>query len=418
MRNTFGSQWKIPKTWEIISIKSITSDWRGGAPFQPDDFTEEGFPVLHKGAIHKSGAILIDTRKKTFTSAEYAQCYQKSVIDSTYMAVTLRDLVPSGPSIGLIANLANSQSEKYVLAQGAYGFHIDTDKVHPSYLVWLSNYEPFRAYMKSYAVGSTQIHIRTPVFQELEIPLPPIEEQKRIAAILDKADRVRRKRQEAIRLTEELGRSIFLDMFGDPVTNPKGWEIKKLSTTFSKSPQIGIIKPAHADGHYPVIRVGEIGNREVNLEKCGKVTLSEQETEKFRCNLGDVLLARAIGSESHLGKASMLQETNQTIVFDSHVMRLRFDLNIMLPDFFIQWLTTQGGRHLFMKKAGRTAVQFNVNGKQISSIDIPLPPVHKQREFSIIYSKLMNSLSKGENIQELNNNLFNSLLQRAFRGEL
>jgi type I restriction enzyme, S subunit len=191
-----------------------------------------------------------------------------------------------------------------------------------------------------------------------------------------------------------------------------GWAID------TASPQIGIIKPAHADGHYPVIRVGEIGNREVNLEKCGKVTLSEQETEKFRCNLGDVLLARAIGSESHLGKASMLQETNQTIVFDSHVMRLRFDLNIMLPDFFIQWLTTQGGRHLFMKKAGRTAVQFNVNGKQISSIDIPLPPVHKQREFSIIYSKLMNSLSKGENIQELNNNLFNSLLQRAFRGEL
>jgi type I restriction enzyme, S subunit len=251
-----------------------------------------------------------------------------------------------------------------------------------------------------------------------EIPLPPLEEQKRIAAILDKADRVRRKRQEAIRLTEELGRSIFLDMFGDPVTNPKGWEIKKLSTTFSKTPQIGIIKPAHADGHYPVIRVGEIGNREVDLEKCGRVTLSEQETEKFRCNLGDVLLARAIGSESHLGKASMLQETDQIIVFDSHVMRLRFDSNIMLPDFFIQWLTTQGGRHLFMKKAGRTAVQFNVNGKQISSIDIPLPPVHKQREFSRIYSKLMNSLSKSENIQELNNSLFNSLLQRAFRGEL
>jgi type I restriction enzyme, S subunit len=310
----------------------------------------------------------------------------------------------------------NWADKEYCLGRGVAGLQPKNNLLDSHYLWhWL---EVGKKQLLEQANGSTFKQVTRNAIGSCKIPVPPIEEQKRIAAILDKADRVRRKRQEAIQLTEELGRSIFLDMFGDPVTNPKGWEIKKLSTTFSKSPQIGIIKPAHADGHYPVIRVGEIGNREVNLEKCGKVTLSEQETEKFRCNLGDVLLARAIGSESHLGKASMLQETNQTIVFDSHVMRLRFDLNIMLPDFFIQWLTTQGGRHLFMKKAGRTAVQFNVNGKQISSIDIPLPPVHKQREFSIIYSKLMNSLSKGENIQELNNNLFNSLLQRAFRGEL
>jgi type I restriction enzyme, S subunit len=83
MSNSFGNQWKIPKSWKIASIKSITSDWRGGAPFKPDDFTDEGFPVLHKGAIHKSGTVLIDSKKKTFTSAEYAQCYQKSVIDRT-----------------------------------------------------------------------------------------------------------------------------------------------------------------------------------------------------------------------------------------------------------------------------------------------------------------------------------------------
>lgn len=291
-----------------------------------------------------------------------------------------------------------------------------SDKILSRYLLWflLSSTH----ILENQASGATVKGITLDAIKNLEVPLPPLEEQKRIAAILDKADRVRRKRQEAIRLTEELGRSIFLDMFGDPVTNPKGWEIKKLSTTFAKSPQIGIIKPAHADGCYPVIRVGEIGNRQVELEKCGRVTLSDQETEKFRCNLGDVLLARAIGSESHLGKASMLQKTDQIVVFDSHVMRLRFDLDIMLPDFFLQWLTTQGGRHLFMKKAGRTAVQFNVNGKQISSIDIPLPPITKQREFSRIYTKIMNSLSKSENIQESSDNLFNSLLQRAFRGEL
>ena len=76
--------------------------------------------------------------------------------------------------------------------------------------------------------GSATNYIRMQNFDGYKIPLPPLEEQKRIAKILDKADRIRRKRQEAIRLTEELGRSIFLDMFGDPVTNPKGWEVVKI----------------------------------------------------------------------------------------------------------------------------------------------------------------------------------------------
>ena len=328
-----------------------------------------------------------------------------------------------------------SVGDLLITAIGTIGEVYIVDDEHEFYfkdgnILWLKEFRNVNPYFLKYLLfsliddlnnlssGSTYKALPIAKLKQYKILLPPLEEQKRIAEILDKADRIRRKRQEAIRLTEELGRSIFLDMFGDPVANPKGWEIKKLSTTFSKPPQIGIIKPAHADGDHPVIRVGEIGNREVELKKCGRVTLSEQETEKFRCNSGDILLARAIGSESHLGKASMLQETNQIIVFDSHVMRLRFDSDIMLPNFFLQWLTTQGGRHLFMKKAGRTAVQFNVNGKQISSIDIPIPLIHKQREFSLIYSKLINSLSKSEHIQELSNNLFNSLLQRAFRGEL
>ncbi|MFM7580237.1 MAG: hypothetical protein ACKO5Q_25300, partial [Microcystaceae cyanobacterium] len=57
----------LPKDWKFVSLKEITSDWRGGAPFKPEDFTDQGFPVLHKGAIHKAGAVLIDDKKKTYT---------------------------------------------------------------------------------------------------------------------------------------------------------------------------------------------------------------------------------------------------------------------------------------------------------------------------------------------------------------
>jgi len=97
------------------------------------------------------------------------------------------------------------------------------------YLKWLLESPKYQRDIFGKSAGSALKNLAAiSEIKKCKIPLPPLEEQRRIAAILDKADGVRRKRKEAIRLTEELLRSTFLEMFGDPVTNPKGWEIVKL----------------------------------------------------------------------------------------------------------------------------------------------------------------------------------------------
>jgi type I restriction enzyme S subunit len=207
-------------------------------------------------------------------------------------------------------------------------------------------------------------------------------------------------------------------MFGDPVTNPKGWKVRRLETTFARNPQIGTTKPAHSDGQQLVVRVGEVGSRNVRLNECGRITLEGKELENFLCEPGDLLLARAIGSESHLGKASILQHTAHVVVFDSHIMRLRFLSKLLSPVFFLQWLKTEGGRARFMREAGRTAVQFNVNAKQISKVEIPLPPIELQEKFVRFYTRTLKCIENYGSGYEATDELFNSLLQRAFRGEL
>lgn len=136
------------------------------------------------------------------------------------------------------------------------------------------------------------------------------------------------------------------------------------------------------------------------------------------CEPGDLLLARAIGSESHLGKASILQHTTHVVVFDSHVMRLRFIPKLLSPVFFLQWLKTEGGRTRFMREAGRTAVQFNVNAKQISKVEIPLPPIELQEQFVRFYTRTLKCIGNYGSGHEATDKLFNSLLQRAFCGKL
>ena len=179
----FGDPVTNPKGWEVKSIASVTEDWKGGASIKPEDFTDSGFPVLHKGAIHQYGKIVLDESKKTFVSNEFAEVKKGSLVCRGCVAITLRDLVPSGPSIGLMADLSDYETDKYLLSQGAYGFTVKPDKLHAGYLVALSNHDGFRQEFKKISVGSTQIHIRSSDLKELALPVPPVELQRKYGAI-------------------------------------------------------------------------------------------------------------------------------------------------------------------------------------------------------------------------------------------
>ena len=279
-------------------------------------------------------------------------------------------------------------------------------------------FQTIKTQLLNRAVGGTLQNISLGIVKDLEIPLPPLSIQKRIAEILDAADALRRKDQELLRKYDELAQAIFIDMFGDPVKNEKGWEVKKLSDLFISGPRLGTITPVSVDGILPVVRVGELGNLNVAISQCKKVKLNDVEKKKYLLQINDILLARAIGSLDHLGKASLIQESNEEIVFDSHVMRLQFDQKKINSFFFYTWLQSKGGREIFLQNAGKTAVQFNINGNQISQIRINLPEISLQERFTEIVLFVQNQRMKVV-IQKKNSDiLFDSLLQQAFKGEL
>ena len=177
----------------------------------------------------------------------------------------------------------------------------------------------------------------------LEIPLPPLAEQKRIAAILDKAAWLRRQRLYALELSKAFLQAVFLKMFGDPLTNPKGWKMEALGNLLCIPAHIGTTIPAQESGKQLCVRVGEVGEWYVDLDACKYVSLSGRELQRFSLLLGDIVLARAIGSESHLGKLSILGNCSMPVVFDSHLMRLRPKDTVLSGLFFAQWLRTNGG---------------------------------------------------------------------------
>lgn len=175
----------IPVDWGVAQIGDLIFDMRGGAPLKPSDFTDGGVKVLPKGAVGRTGWLQIRERDLQFCSPTYAAKYIRNQVNRDYAIVVLRDLVPSGPTIGLIVRIHDD--ETLLLAQGVYGFRA-IDRVVPGYLVHLSNTNRYRKLANSIMVGSTQVHITNTAFKKARIPLPPTQEQEAISNVLDDAD--------------------------------------------------------------------------------------------------------------------------------------------------------------------------------------------------------------------------------------
>jgi type I restriction enzyme S subunit len=204
----FGDPRLNKKKWPIRRIGSLISKFHGGASLEPKDFVGSGFPILHKGAIKPNGVITLDLKKKTFATEEYAAANRKCQVDRRFLAVTLRDLVPTGPSIGLVADLRTGPFDEYLLAQGAYGFLLKQEMVVPEYFVYLSNMPTFRHVLRKNSVGSTQIHIRTPIYLDIQIPLPPIELQREFTKQIGTVRQIKAVQQESLVELEKLFSSI------------------------------------------------------------------------------------------------------------------------------------------------------------------------------------------------------------------
>jgi type I restriction enzyme S subunit len=204
----FGDPRENERGWSKASIGSLVSDMRGGAALEPEDFIESGFPVLHKGAIKPNGGLSFDPKKRPFTSVEYAEARPKNTVDRDFVAVTLRDLVPSGPSIGLATDLRSGPFDEYLLAQGAYGFRVDVARLTGAYVVALSNMPTFRYVLRQNAVGSTQIHIRTPIYLAIRIPVPPISLQQDFAARIQTVESLKAAHRSALAESDALFASL------------------------------------------------------------------------------------------------------------------------------------------------------------------------------------------------------------------
>ncbi|MBC3884511.1 restriction endonuclease subunit S [Undibacterium griseum] len=253
-------------------------------------------------------------------------------------------------------------------------------------------------------------------FKELEIPVPPLTEQKRIAAILDKADSMRRKRQQAIKLADEFLRAVFLEMFGDPVTNSKGWPIGSIRELAS-SVSYGTSEKAHETiGEFPVLRM-------MNITYEGKwdfislkyIDLDEKGKEKYLVSPGDLLFNRT-NSKELVGKTAVYERT-VPMAYAGYLIRLRTN-ELANPYYIAAYLNSAHGKMTLLNMCKSIVGMANINAQELQDIKICIPPIELQNKFAAITSAVSAHEKRMADTHAEMDALFQSLSQKAFSGQL
>lgn len=277
-------------------------------------------------------------------------------------------------------------------------------------------------YLKQLNIESAGYSRHFKFLKETFVPVPPLEEQKRIAAILDKADAIRQKRKQAINLADEFLRSVFLDMFGDPVTNPKGWEERKLITGLSKvqsgwsakgesypcaSNELGVLKVSAVTSGYFKEHENKFVSREIVPE--GKSLLFPKK--------GDLLFSRANTRELVAATCIVTRDYDNVFLPDK---LWKVEPNEYLMPEFLHMLIQQPRfkERLTSQATGSSGSMLNISKSKFEQTMSIFPSIEEQIKFKDIYWKVMKSLASLETSETKVGDFFNSLSQKAFSGQL
>jgi type I restriction enzyme S subunit len=281
-------------------------------------------------------------------------------------------------------------------------------------------------YLNNFQIGSRgagQPFITKSDTEKKLIPLPPLEQQKKIAAILDAADAYRQKTKELIAKYDELTQSLFLDMFGDPVKNEKGWEIKTINDVCSLQGGYSFKSKDFIPEAENTVKVVKITNVHFEDLVWGEVDcLPDYYLDKysnFSLNEGDILLALTRPIIKSLGtvKAVTVKSIDIPCLLNQRVARISPNEKLINKSFLLRFIFGDNFKNK-IEKFSSTSLQPNVSNKQIEGIEIMLPPLLIQNQFAERAQAIEVQKAQAQASLEKAEELFNSLLQKAFKGEL
>jgi type I restriction enzyme, S subunit len=400
-------------TWPLVPLREI-AEARSGVVFPPSlqGRTAGEIPFAKVADITqavRSGAQWLNVARNYVASSDLARLKAQVFPPGTIAFAKIGEAIRQ--------NFRAITDRPMLFDNNVMGLVPDGVRVEPSFLLH---------YLRSidfyHLAGKTTVPaIRKSVLQALRIPLPPLAEQRRIAAILDKADAIRRKRQQAIRLTDDLLRSAFLDLFGDPVTNPRRWAEAPFSSTLQGLEAgwsaKGDDRPRE-EGEWAVLKISAVTSGRFDPSQHKVVHKPPAKKRPLVPRRGDLLFSRA-NTRELVGAVALVEQDANRLFLPDKLWRLVPNRRLALPEYLRFVLSHPGyQRGLATHATGTSGSMLNVSQAKFLRMQIPLPPVTRQADFAALvwgtYDTQEVMRRSGAELDILRE----ALVQRAFRGDM
>lgn len=262
-------------------------------------------------------------------------------------------------------------------------------------------------------VGSATNYIKLAHITDFKIPSLDLNQQKKIAKTLDKVSELIELRKESITKLDALVKSIFIDMFGDPVSNPKKWELNKLSE-FGNCKNGLNFDSKRNECNIKCLGVGDFKNLTTirNIELLQTISIEKKPTKEYLLQNGDIIFVRSNGSKDLVGRCVEIYPNETEVTFGGFCIRFRLSTDLILIPYLLNVLKSKSMRQNML---GRGANIQNLNQQILLGLNIPLPPMELQNKFAKIIEKIEKQKSLYEKELELLQNNFDALLQKSFQ---
>ncbi|MGO4202827.1 restriction endonuclease subunit S [Rhodococcus sp. TAF43] len=252
--------------------------------------------------------------------------------------------------------------------------------------------------------------------KQLPVPLPPLPEQRRIAAILDHADALRAKRREALARLDELTQSIFIDMFENDrevAQTVKLEDVASVSSGITKGRKL----PSAPLQEVPYLAVANVQDKALDLSAVKTIAVTDAEIDKYRLECNDLLLTEG-GDPDKLGRGCLWNSELPEAIHQNHIFRVRPDTERVNPVFLNWAVGSRRGKAYFLRSAKQTTGIASINMSQLKAFPLPLPALSFQEEFARRVEGIGQMKTRQLNALAELDALFASLQYRAFRSEL
>jgi len=374
---------------------------------------DRGIPVLSAQNV-KDGRLSWDTSRFT-TEKEFESFAKRLALQKNDVLLTIVG------SIGRAA-VIESTPPPLVFQRSVSVIRPKKDQLDSRYLYYVTQSEDFQKQLSRFTNKSSQAGVYLKRLKTANIPLPPLTEQKRIAGILDAADALRAKRRESLAQLDTLLQSTFLDMFGDPVTNPKRWEIEPLGDWLDSidsgwSPRCLERRAAHDE--WGVLKLGSVTWCEFDESDQKALPPDLEPRPEIEVHVGDLLFTRKNTYEL-VAAAAYVHEVRPKLMLPDLIFRLRLSSKAKVePRFLWQLLIQHRQRRKVQQLAGGAAGSMpNISKAKLKTVQLIRPPLDLQRRFAAIVESVEQQKTRMRaHLAELDT-LFDSLQSRAFKGEL